>query len=49
MWSWIVLGVVYVLVLGGFRVLGGIGAASEALRDWGRASASSGQKPHPSS
>jgi Sec-independent protein translocase protein TatA len=39
MWSWIVIGVLYVLVFGGYRLLGGIGAAADALRDWGRASA----------
>jgi hypothetical protein len=49
MWSWIVLGVVYVLVLGGFRWLGGIGAAAEALREWGRASSSGSRPLHPSS
>jgi len=49
MWSWIVIGVLYVLVIGGFRILGGIGAAGEALRDWGRASSSGAQSLHPSS
>jgi hypothetical protein len=49
MWSWIVIGVLYVLVIGGFRILGGIGAASEALRDWGRASSGHARSPHPSS
>jgi hypothetical protein len=49
MWSWIVIGVCYVLVIGGFRILGGIGAASDALRDWGRASSNGVHQPRPSS
>jgi hypothetical protein len=49
MWSWIVLGVLYVLVIGGYRLLGGIGAAAEALRDWGGASSTGPRQAHPSS
>jgi hypothetical protein len=49
MWSWIVIGVCYVLVIGSFRILGGIGAASDALRDWGRASSNGTHQPRPSS
>jgi hypothetical protein len=49
MWSWIVIGVCYVLVIGGFRILGGIGAAADAVRDWGRASSNGPQRPHSSS
>jgi Sec-independent protein translocase protein TatA len=49
MWSWIVIGVLYVLVLGGYRMLGGLGAAAEAMRDWGRASSNAARGPHPSS
>jgi Sec-independent protein translocase protein TatA len=49
MWSWIVIGVCYVLVIGGFRILGGIGAAGDALRDWGRASSNGTHEPRPSS
>ena len=48
MWSWIVIGVLYVLVLGGYRLLGGIGSAAEALREWGHAS-SKGAHPVSSS
>jgi Sec-independent protein translocase protein TatA len=48
MWSWIVIGALYVLVFGGFRILGGMSSAMDALRDWGRASAS-GARPTPSS
>jgi hypothetical protein len=48
MWSWIAIGVLYVLVLCGYRLLGGIGAAADALREWGRAS-STGSHPVSSS
>jgi hypothetical protein len=41
--SWIVIGVLYVLVIGGFRFVGGMSSAMDALRDWGRFSAGSGQ------
>lgn len=40
MWDWIVIGVLYMLGVGFFRLLGGFGAAAEALQRWGRASAS---------
>jgi hypothetical protein len=49
MWSWIVIGICYVLVIGGFRILGGIGAAGDALRDWGRASSNGTHHARPSS
>ena len=49
MWTWIVLGVLYVLVVLGYRILGGVGAAAEALRDWGRASSRGAHAPHTSS
>jgi hypothetical protein len=48
MWSWIMIGVLYVLVLGGYRLLGGIAAAGDALREWGHAS-SKGSHPAVSS
>jgi hypothetical protein len=38
--EWIITGVLYVLGMGLIGVLGGIGAAGEALRSWGRISAS---------
>jgi hypothetical protein len=38
MWDWIVIGVLYAVGIGFFRLLGGIGAAAEALQTWGRAS-----------
>jgi hypothetical protein len=41
--SWIVIGVLYVLVLLGFRLVGGMSSAMDALRDWGRASAGDGR------
>jgi len=40
MWDWIVIGVLYALGIGFFHVLGGLGAAAEALQQWGRASSS---------
>ena len=49
MWSWIVIGCLYVIVIGGFRILGGVGAAADAVRDWGRASSNGPQHPRPSS
>jgi len=38
--EWIITGALYVLGMGLFRILGGIGAAGEALRNWGRNSSS---------
>jgi hypothetical protein len=35
--SWIVVVILYVIGMGFFSLLGGIGAAGEALRGWGRA------------
>ncbi len=40
MWEWIVIGVLYVLALVSFRLLGGVGAAAQAFEMWGRSSAS---------
>jgi hypothetical protein len=39
MWSWIAIGIGYVLLVGGFRILGGVSSAIDALREWGRATA----------
>jgi hypothetical protein len=39
MWSWIWIVALYLLAIGGFRWLGGIGAAGEAIERWGRATA----------
>jgi hypothetical protein len=36
--DWIVIAVLYVFGIGVFRLLGGLGAAGEALREWGRVS-----------
>ena len=38
--EWIITGALYVLGMGLFGILGGIGAAGEALRNWGRTSCS---------
>ena len=39
MWSWLGIGVLYVLGMGFFRWLGGIAAASDAIARWGRTTA----------
>ncbi|HEY2936564.1 MAG TPA: hypothetical protein VGJ25_08180 [Gaiellaceae bacterium] len=38
MGTWIVVGVLYVLGIGFFHLLGGIGSAGDAVRRWGEAS-----------
>ena len=35
MWDWVVIAVLYVLGIGFFRWLGGIGAAADAIQRWG--------------
>ena len=35
MWGWVVIAVLYVLGIGFFRWLGGIGAAADAIQRWG--------------
>jgi hypothetical protein len=37
MWGWIWVGVLYVLGMGFFHWLGGIGAAANAIQRWGHA------------
>jgi hypothetical protein len=36
--GWILTGALYALGMGLFAILGGLGAAGDALRDWGRTS-----------
>jgi hypothetical protein len=43
--DWIVVAALYLFGMGVFRLLGGIGAASEALRKWGRASSTDRTAP----
>jgi hypothetical protein len=43
MWSWLVIGLLYVVGIGAFHIVGGMSSAMDALRDWGRATTSSGQ------
>jgi hypothetical protein len=43
--GWIIIGILYVLSIGGFRWLGGIGAAGEAFREWGRSRAAGRSRP----
>lgn len=35
MWNWILIATLYLLGIGAFRLLGGLGAAGEAFRRWG--------------
>jgi hypothetical protein len=37
-WDWVIVGAAWVLAVGFFRVLGGVGAACDAIADWGRES-----------
>jgi hypothetical protein len=37
-WDWVIVGAAWVLAVGFFRVLGGVGAACDAIADWGRSS-----------
>jgi hypothetical protein len=52
-WSWIWIGVLYVLGIGFFRWLGGLNAAATAIQRWGHATgekrrrAGAAQAPHP--
>jgi hypothetical protein len=39
MWGWVWIAVLYVLGIGFFRWLGGVGAAAEAIERWGRSTA----------
>jgi hypothetical protein len=36
--GWIALGIGYVVLILGFRILGGVASAMDALQSWGRAS-----------
>jgi hypothetical protein len=45
--GWILIAIGYVLMIGGFRLLGGVSSAMDALRSWGRTSA--GRQPSVSS
>jgi hypothetical protein len=45
--GWILIAIGYVLLIGGFRILGGVSSAMDALRSWGNANA--GRQPSASS
>jgi hypothetical protein len=45
--GWILIAIGYVLMIGGFRLLGGVSSAMDALRSWGGSSA--GRQPSASS
>lgn len=47
--EWILIAVLYVLVIGAFRHLGGFGSAGDAFRRWGRASSMIRHQGSPSS
>jgi len=47
--DWIIIAILYGFGIGCFRLLGGINAAGEALRRWGRASSSVNGSPSSSS
>jgi hypothetical protein len=39
MWSWLLIGALYVLGIGFFRWLGGVASAGDAIARWGRSTA----------
>jgi hypothetical protein len=45
--GWILIAIGYVLLIGGFRLLGGVSSAIDALRRWGESSG--GRQPSASS
>ena len=45
MWEWIATVLLYVLGIGFFHWLGGIGAAADAMKLWGRAAAERRRRP----
>jgi hypothetical protein len=47
MWEWIIIVVCYLIGAGFFRLLGGLGSASEALQGWGRHTTSVGGTASP--
>jgi hypothetical protein len=42
MWTWVVIVILYIFEIALFRVLGGTGAAGDALQRWGRSSSGGG-------
>ena len=49
MLSWIVIGILYVVGIGFFRWLGGLGAAGDVFRRWGKATSTIRTNPGSSS
>jgi len=47
MWGWVVACTLYVLGMGFFRWLGGIGAAASAIQRWGHSVGERRRKSHP--
>jgi hypothetical protein len=48
MWGWVVVISLYALGMGFFHLLGGLGAAADAIQQWGRSS-SAARRPGPAS
>ncbi len=46
MWGWVGIAVLYVLGMGFFRWLGGIGAAADAIQRWGHSAGVRRQHAH---
>jgi hypothetical protein len=49
MWSWIIVGVLYLLGMGLFQLLGGLGAAGEGFRRWGESASALRNRTSPTS
>jgi hypothetical protein len=49
MWNWILIVTLYLLGMGVFRLLGGLGAAGEAFRRWGASASRREPQVSPSS
>jgi hypothetical protein len=49
MWSWIIIGALYLLGMGILNLLGGLGSAGEAFRQWGESHAAKKRHLSPSS
>ncbi|HVS86340.1 MAG TPA: hypothetical protein VHD91_11980 [Gaiellaceae bacterium] len=49
MWSWLSIGALYLLGVGLFRWLGGLGAAADAIQRWGHVSGTRRRRTSPHS
>ena len=48
MWSWVIVAVMYVLGMGLFGILGGLGSAAEGFRRWGESTSALRNRTSPS-